>query len=220
MKKISISPSLLSADLLNLASTVKEIEDAGADALHIDVMDGHFVPNLSFGLPLIRALKQATRLPLDVHIMVSNPDSVAAAYIEAGADFLCFHIEASTHPYRTLQTIRKSGVKAGIALNPGTPMGHIKPLLDTLDMVLLLSVNPGFSGQNFIPVVYEKLIELRSWKADDRYAELIIAVDGGVSERNIHDLSLHGANFFVTGSHFFKSSDKKHIILSLREAAK
>lgn len=219
MKKISISPSLLSADPLNFERAVREVEESGADALHIDVMDGHFVPNLTFGLPLIAALKKLTRLPLDVHIMVSNPDCVADSYLQAGADFLCFHIEASVHPYRTLQNIKKKGVKAGIALNPGSPASLIAPLLSTLDMVLLLSVNPGFSGQSFIPVVYEKLLEIQAWQDSGRCSQLIVAVDGGVAQENLPELVRHGANFFITGSHFFKSTDKKNTIKKLREAA-
>lgn len=217
MKKIYISPSLLSADQVNLERAVREVEDAGADFLHIDVMDGHFVPNLTFGLPLISALKKITRLPLDVHIMVSNPDDVAESYVQAGADYLCFHVEAATHAHRILQSIRKLGAKAGLAVNPGTPISAIEPLLDQLDMLLLMSVNPGFSGQDFIPNVLDKLKTLQDWKKAAKYSEMIISVDGGVSSKNIKDLVSLGANAFVTGSYFFNSSDKRMAIKKLRE---
>lgn len=217
MKKIYISPSLLSADQLNLERAVKEVEDAGADFLHIDVMDGHFVPNLTFGLPLISALKKITKLPLDVHIMVSNPDQVAEAYVQAGADYLCFHAEAAVHAHRILQSIRKAGVKAGLAINPGTPIVAVEPLLDQVDILLLMSVNPGFSGQDFIPNVYEKLKVIQGWKKEGKAPE-IISVDGGVSNKNIKELVNLGANAFVTGSYFFNSPDKRMAIKKLRES--
>lgn len=216
-KKISISPSLLSADQLNLEDAVREVENAGADALHIDVMDGHFVPNLTFGLPLIQALKKKTKLPLDVHIMVSNPDRVAEAYVRAGADTLCFHIEAATHPYRVLQLIRSLGAKAGISLNPGTAVSLIEPLLNELDMILLMSVNPGFSGQDFIPVVFDKLKTIQSWQSRLQ-KPLIVGVDGGVSPKNVGELVKCGANFFVAGSYFFNSANKGDAVRKLREA--
>lgn len=217
--KIKIAPSLLSADQLNLSQAVKEVEDSGADCLHIDVMDGHFVPNLTFGLPLIQALKKRTQLPLDVHIMVTNPDTVAEAYVQAGADFLTFHIETSYHPYRIVQNIKKNGAKAGIALNPGTPVSHIEPLLDELDLVLLLSVNPGFSGQKFLTNVYDKLTDLRRLSEKNPKISRIIAVDGGVSTDNITKLASLGANYFVSGSNFFNATDKKTFIDQLRKNA-
>lgn len=214
MKKIYISPSLLSADQLNLEKAVREVEDAGADFLHIDVMDGHFVPNLTFGLPLVSALKKITRLPLDVHIMVSNPDQVAESYVQAGADYLCFHVEAAVHAHRILQSIRKLGAKGGLAVNPGTPISAVEPLLDQLDMLLLMSVNPGFSGQDFIPNVFDKLKTIQTWK---KASDMIVSVDGGVSSKNIKELVNLGANSFVTGSYFFNSSDKRMAIKKLRE---
>lgn len=216
MKKFLISPSLLSADQLNIEKAVREVEDSGADALHIDVMDGHFVPNLTFGLPLISSLKKITKLPLDVHIMVSNPDAVAEDYVKAGADYLCFHVEASVHPYRVLQRIRKLGAKAGIAVNPGTHISSVEALRDQLDMLLLLSVNPGFSGQDFIPVVYEKLKTIQTWKNNS----MVVAVDGGVSSENIAKLVQHGATWFITGSYFFNSTDKRMAIRKLHESVK
>lgn len=180
-------------------------------------MDGHFVPNLTFGLPLISSLKKITKLPLDVHIMVSNPDLVAESYVHAGADSLCFHVEAAVHPCRILQSIRKLGAKAGIALNPGTPMVFLESLLDELDMILFLSVNPGFSGQDFIPSVFEKLKTLQNWKKHRKIPDTI-AVDGGVSTKNIKELVDLGANYFVTGSYFFNSANKKIAIKKLHDA--
>lgn len=216
MKKIYISPSLLSADPLNIERGVREAEEAGADALHIDVMDGHFVPNLTFGLPLISSLKKITKLPLDVHIMVSNPDAVAESYINAGADMLCFHAEVSQHPYRILQTIKKMGAKAGVAINPGTSIGSVEALRDQLDLLLLLSVNPGFSGQDFIPNIYEKLKQIQSW--GNHKERFTIAVDGGVSSKNIGELYRLGASHFVTGSYFFNAQDKGLALKKLRDA--
>lgn len=218
MKKIIISPSLLSADQLNFEKAISEIKDSGADSLHIDVMDGHFVPNLTFGLPLISSLKKATKLPLDVHIMVSNPDLVAESYVKAGADSLSFHLEASVHPYRTLQNIRNLGAKAGIALNPGTPISHIESLLDVLDRILLLSVNPGFSGQDFIPVVYDKLKHIQKWKQSSKLKDIVIAVDGGVSTKNISELRNLGANCFVVGAYYFNSTNKRQAVKDLHES--
>lgn len=217
--KIKIAPSLLSADQLNLSQAVKEVEASGADCLHIDVMDGHFVPNLTFGLPLIQALKKITQLPLDVHIMITNPDNVADAYVQAGADYLTFHLEAAYHPYRIVQNIKKNGAKAGIAINPGTPVSLLEPLLDELDMILLLSVNPGFSGQKFLSNVFDKLTELRRLCEEKPQSSRIIAVDGGVSVENIKKLASLGANFFVSGSSFFNASDKKALVDQLRKNA-
>ena len=216
MKKIVISPSLLSADPLNIEKGVREAEASGADALHIDVMDGHFVPNLTFGLPLIASLKKITKLPLDVHIMVSNPDAVAESYVKAGADILCFHMEVSQHPYRILQSLRKMGAKAGIAVNPGTSISTVEALREQLDVLLLLSVNPGFSGQDFIPSVYDKLKQIQNWSAHKD--PLTIAVDGGVTDKNIGELKRLGATHFVTGSYFFNAEDKRIALQKLRNA--
>lgn len=213
MKKVRLAPSLLSADQVRIFEAVREVENSGADTLHIDVMDGHFVPNLTFGLPLIKSLKKVTKLPIDVHIMVSNPDQVAASYVEAGADQLCFHIEASTHPHRTLHLIKSLQCKAGIALNPGTSLESVKHLLSDLDMILFMSVNPGFSGQKFIPNVYDKLEELQKCTPP---SNLIVGVDGGVSDQNIGKLSQLGANFFVVGSYFFSAKDKKEAVKKLQ----
>ena len=216
MKKVIVSPSLLSSDLLNLQDQVRQLEKSGADWLHIDVMDGHFVPNLTFGLPILEALKKITRLPLDVHIMVQNPDLTADSYLSAGADILSFHIEAANHPFRIIQNIKARNAKAGIALNPGTPVSLLEPMLHDLDMVTLLAVNPGFSGQKFMPVVYDKLRILKDWCERNKRSDLIVAVDGGVSTSNVKALIELGANCFVSGSFIFRSTHMKEAIASLR----
>jgi ribulose-phosphate 3-epimerase len=219
VKNIVISPSLLSADFLKFGSEVEEAETAGADWLHIDVMDGHFVPNLTFGLPFIEAIKRRSRLPLDVHIMVANPDHVAEDYVKAGADFLSFHLEAAIHPYRIIQNIKSKGAKAGLALNPGTPVSLVEPMLADIDFVLLLSVNPGFSGQKFMPNVFEKLKQLTAMCKKSQRQDLLVSVDGGVSAVNIGELVRNGANCFVTGSYFFSAPNKADAIAKLRAAA-
>lgn len=218
---ILISPSLLSANLVNLEREVKEIENAGADWHHVDVMDGHYVPNLTFGIPVVAALKKISKIPLDVHLMVSNPDSVIEAYCDAGADWLSFHIEASIHPHRIISAIQKRGIKAGIALNPGTGIDVILPLLHDCDFLLLMSVNPGFSGQTFIPTVLDKISaakeRLRSIGRED---QVLIQVDGGVSTANIEALSKRGAGCFVAGSFIFGHSDRARQIQLLRNSVK
>jgi ribulose-phosphate 3-epimerase len=214
-----ISPSLLACNLLRLEEEIKEIEKAGADFHHIDVMDGHFVPNLSFGLPLIQAVKKISTIPLDVHIMVSNPDHVFKDYLEAGADLLTFHIEASHHPHRTIQKIKEYGAKAGIALNPGTSESIIEPLLNDLDLVLIMSVNPGFGGQDFIPSALQKAKKLSQLKLASKNSSLMISMDGGISSQNIALVASAGVNCFVSGSHIFSASNRKAKIDELRKLA-
>ncbi|MBI2602517.1 MAG: ribulose-phosphate 3-epimerase [Deltaproteobacteria bacterium] len=219
MNKITIAPSILSADPLDFGSAVDMIENSGADWIHVDVMDGHFVPNLSFGLPFIKALKGRTSLPLDVHIMISNPDERAAAYLEAGADYLTFHVEAAKDPRNIIKLIREKGRRAGLALNPATHFQTIAPYCESVDLLLFMSVNPGYSGQEFMPVVFEKLEEFKAWSHGKELDHLFVAVDGGVSVKNIGKLTGRGANSFVSGSFFFKARDKRKIVDELRLAA-
>ena len=216
---VIIAPSILSADPLNLQTELTSVEVSGADWHHIDVMDGHFVPNLTFGLPLVQALKRCTRLPLDVHLMVTNPDDVVPMYTAAGATIVTFHMEAAKHPYRLAQMIRKSGAKAGVALNPGTNPSALDYLLDTIDLILVMSVNPGFSGQAFIPSAIQKVGVLKERMETLGLQQApIIQVDGGVHPTNIRALSQAGARAFVAGSYIYESSNRAERIQSLRDA--
>jgi ribulose-phosphate 3-epimerase len=209
--EVKIAASLLSADFVRLARDVERIEDAGADWLHVDVMDGHFVPNLSIGLPVVTALKTVARRPLDVHIMISDPVEYAERYVKAGADVLTCHIE--TKP-EALALIRKAGARAGLAVNPETDIAPVRDLLDQLDMVLVMSVHPGFGGQKFMPEVLPKIEALRSWGyAGD------VQIDGGISVDTIGDAAAAGANVFVAGSGIFRTDDWQATISALRETA-
>ena len=215
-----IAPSLLSADIMHLGAELEDVERGGADWHHVDVMDGHFVPNLTFGLPLIASLKKTLTCPLDVHIMVSNPDVVAPAYLDAGADLLTFHVEAAIHPHRLVQTIRHRGRKPGIALNPGTPVETIFPLLDDLHHVLLMSVNPGFGGQSFIPYAEEKCRTLYQVLAQRGLVQqVMIEVDGGMTPETVRRMAGAGARAFVAGSWVYGQDSRATAIAALRQAA-
>lgn len=221
MPQILVSPSILSADLLNLRVEISNVEKAGADSHHIDVMDGHFVPNLTFGLPLINALKKIAAVPLDVHLMIERPEEMIDAYLKAGADYLSFHCEAATHPHRMIQKIKNYGAKSGVALNPGTSLELIKPLLHDVDRVLVMSVNPGFSGQQFIPQVIEKVSSIREYLSFlKRDAVVTIQVDGGINDQTIKKICKAGANSFVAGSYIYGAEDRKIVIDKLRASVR
>lgn len=218
MNRLLIAPSILAADFGRLGEEMGAAEAAGADLHHIDVMDGHFVPNLSFGLALMDGIKRISQLPLDVHLMITNPDSMALEYVRAGADRLSFHIEASLHPHRLLRAIKEKGCKAGIAINPGTSLELLRPLLAELDFVNVMSVNPGFSGQTFITATFARLSELRSL-SQSLNPKLEIEVDGGVNEQNASSLVTAGASILVVGNYFYRSKDRSHCIPRLRQSA-
>lgn len=211
-----LSASLLSADWLHLKSDVQKMEASGIDWHHIDVMDGHFVPNLSFGLPLIQQIKKISTLPLDVHLMVSNPDAVFSAYLDAGADLLTFHLEAAVHPHRLIQQIRARGAKAGIALNPGTDVRLLTPLLGELDLVLLMTVNPGFGGQSFLPFCLSKIRELVSLQAQYGHRIPYVSVDGGIDAATAPEVRSAGANVLVAGSYLYGAADRPAAVSVLR----
>lgn len=213
-----VAPSLLAADPLNIAREVQRIEAAGADWHHIDVMDGHFVPNLTFGLPLIKALKSKVKIPLDVHIMVSNPDEVALEYVKAGADIVVFHIEAARHSHRLVQAIAKAGARVGVALNPGTPVDWVFPLLDDLDIVMVMSVNPGFGGQTFIPQTIDRVARLaQEINRRGRALKTHIEVDGGVNAQTGAGVVSAGARVLVAGTFVYGAEDASIPIRHLKQ---
>jgi ribulose-phosphate 3-epimerase len=214
MSTIRIAPSLLSADFGRLAEEVRRVEEAGADWLHVDVMDGHFVPNLTIGLPVVAALKKVARRPLDVHIMISDPLAYAARYVEAGAAGVTFHVEATDVPIPVIDAIAKAGARPAIALNPDTPVERVLPFLDRVALVLVMSVFPGFGGQRFMPEVLPKLERLRAagFRGD-------LEIDGGIGPATIAAAARAGANVFVAGSAIFGAPDLRARIGELRAAA-
>jgi len=215
---IKIAPSILSADFSNLIVDIKKVEDAGCDMLHIDVMDGHFVPNITLGPPVIKSLKGKTTMPFDVHLMIENPDKYIKDFVEAGADIITVHSEASIHLHRTIQYIKSFNVKAGVSLNPSTSLNTIEYVLDDLDMVLIMTVNPGFGGQDFIPAMVKKIEDLRNM-IERRNLNIDIQVDGGIKPSNIHLVTDVGANVIVAGSAIFNSDNIAQTVVDLRNNA-
>jgi ribulose-phosphate 3-epimerase len=213
---MKIAPSILSADFAALGEAIARVEAAGADQLHVDVMDGRFVPNITVGPVVVAAIRKRTRLPLDVHLMIVEPERYLADFAKAGADMLTVHAEACPHLQRTLGQIRELGAKAGVALNPGTPPGVLDYVLDDLDLVLVMSVNPGFGGQKFIPSAYAKIRQVRTM-AGARLLE--VSVDGGVKLEHARPLAEHGASILVAGSAIFEAPDPAKMITRMRSAA-
>lgn len=214
---IKIAPSILSADFARLGEEVKEVEQAGADYIHIDVMDGHFVPNITMGPNIVKAIRPVTTLPLDVHLMISDPDRYIGEFAEAGADIITVHAEACTHLHRTVQLIRSHGVKAGVVLNPHTPHEVLEYVIDDLDMVLLMTVNPGFGGQSFIPEVVSKISKVCAM-IRERGLSTEIEVDGGITADTIAACAKAGANVFVAGSAIYNKEDRAAALAAIREA--
>jgi ribulose-phosphate 3-epimerase len=213
---IRLAPSILSADFTKLGEAVKLAEEAGADLIHVDVMDGHFVPNLTLGPQAVASIKKATRLPLDVHLMVERPGDFIPLFLEAGADWLSIHIEASSHVHRDIGLIKESGRKAGIALNPATPAHFLSDILPELDYVLVMSVNPGFGGQRFVEATHRKISELRRW-IKERRLDIPVEVDGGVNIENAESLIGDGAEILVMGAAVFRSADPAGVIRRVKE---
>lgn len=203
---IKIAPSILSADFSRLEEQIKLVEEGGADFIHLDVMDGHFVPNITFGAPVIKMLRKVTKVPFDVHLMIENPDKYIKDFAEAGADIITVHQEACTHLHRTLQYIKSFGIKAGVALNPATPIENIKYIIEEVDMVLIMTVNPGFGGQKYIKQMKDKIIDLKRF-IDSKKLDIDIQVDGGIKLDNIKEIKSYGANIFVAGSAIFNSGN-------------
>ncbi|MCL5024163.1 MAG: ribulose-phosphate 3-epimerase [Nitrospirae bacterium] len=211
-----IAPSLLSADFMKLGDEIRAAESAGVDMLHIDIMDGHFVPNITIGPFVVEAIRKTTKLPLDVHLMIEEPDRYTADFIRAGADYLTVHLEASVHLHRTIHSIKERGIKVGVSLNPATPVGSLDPVLSDLDLVLLMSVNPGFGGQTFIPRTLEKIWRLKEL-IGERGLSTLIEVDGGVKYENAREVASAGSDILVMGSAFFGTADYHGLTAKLRE---
>ena len=215
MSRVRIAPSLLACDLAHVSDEVRSVETGGADLLHFDVMDGHFVPNLTFGPGLCAAVRRLTTLPLDVHLMVTNPDSLLEPFVEAGANRVSVHVEAVTHMHRSLTHIRALGAQAGVALNPATPVSALDEMWPFMDFVLIMSVNPGFGGQHFISDVLDKVKRIRSVR-DQSGATVELVVDGGVDEGNAKALRSAGVDVLVAGTAVFRAPDRRRAIMALR----
>ena len=214
---VKIAPSILAADFVRLGEEIAQVEAAGADLLHVDVMDGHFVPNLTIGPPVIKAIKAVTNLPLDVHLMVEEPDGLLPDFIDAGSDNLTVHVEACRHLHRTIQSIKDAGVRASVVLNPATSLHALDEILPEVDMVLLMSVNPGFGGQRFLPATLDKIRALRR-QIEERQLPVAIEVDGGVKADNAAGICAAGADVLVAGTAIFGQPDYGAAIQALREA--
>jgi ribulose-phosphate 3-epimerase len=216
---VEIAPSILSADFARLGEEIAAAEAGGATVIHCDVMDGHFVPNLTIGLPVVKSLRRATRLPLDTHLMISEPGRYAEQFVEAGADMVSVHVEIDPHLNRTLTAIRNKGAKAGVVINPATPLATLEEALPFADYVLVMSVNPGFGGQKFIPTSLDKVRRLRRM-IDERGLNVRIEIDGGIDRSNIGEVAAAGAEIFVAGTAVFGVGDPAQGVRDLLEATK
>jgi ribulose-phosphate 3-epimerase len=212
---VKIAPSILSADFAHLADEIRDVEQGGADYIHVDVMDGHFVPNMTIGPLIVEAIRPVTKLPLDVHLMIEQPDRYIPAFVKAGADYLSVHVEACPHLHRTIHLIKEHGVKAGVVLNPHTPVEMIQHIIDDVDLVLLMTVNPGFGGQKFIPSVLPKIRQVAQLvKERGRFVE--IEVDGGINAETARLCIEAGANVLVAGSAIYNERDRAAAIRAIR----
>ncbi len=212
---IMVCPSILSADFSRLAEEIQDVEANGADCIHLDLMDGHFVPNLTFGVPVIAALRSCTQLPFDAHLMVEHPETYIDGLAKAGVQYVTVHQEACTHLDRVLQQIREAGMKCGVALNPATPVSTLSCVASQLDMILIMSVNPGFGGQKFIPYAVTKIRQANELLAAAGNTQAVIEVDGGVNAQTVQAVKDAGATFLVAGSAVFGAADRKAAIAAL-----
>ena len=216
--KYKIAPSILSANFARLEEDIIKVEAGGADLIHIDVMDGHFVPNLTIGPIIVQAIRPITKLPLDVHLMIEKPEGYINAFADAGSDYLTVQVEASIHLHRTLQAIREKGMKAGVALNPHTPLASIEEVLPDLDLILIMSVNPGFGGQKFIPQAISKLQRTQILLKKTNNTHIEVEVDGGVKLDNIKEIAQAGADILVSGSGIFKTPNPTDTLSEMKKS--
>ena len=212
-----VAPSILSANFAKLGEEIQDVQKKGADWIHVDVMDGHFVPNITLGSAIVSAIRPYTKLPLDVHLMIENPDQYIEAFAKAGADYITVHVEATKHLHRTIQNVKTHGVKAGVALNPATPVSSIQHMIQDIDLLLFMTVNPGFGGQKFIPNVLPK-IEEASRLIHSNHLNVLIEVDGGLNEETAKLCKEAGAHVLVAGNAIYCASDRERAIQSIREA--
>ncbi|AIQ68529.1 ribulose-phosphate 3-epimerase [Paenibacillus graminis] len=216
---ITIAPSILSADFAALGAEVAQAEASGGDWIHVDVMDGHFVPNITLGPPIVKAVKAHTSLPLDVHLMIENPERYIPEFAASGASVITVHAEACVHLHRVVHQIKELGLLAGVAINPGTPASAVREVLEDVDMVLVMTVNPGFGGQSFIPHTLKKIRQIREWAREVNHTSLRIEVDGGIAEATAPLVAEAGADVLVAGNAVFGRSDRAAAIKAIREAA-
>lgn len=215
---IKLAPSILSADFAKLGEEIKDVEAGGAEYIHVDVMDGHFVPNITIGPLVVEAIKPITNLPLDVHLMIENPDSYIPSFAKAGASIITVHQEATVHLHRTIQLIKSHGIKAGVAINPATPVEMIRDILREVDLVLVMTVNPGFGGQSFITLTLEKIKQIAKWRKEFGLS-FEIEVDGGVNSSTARTCVEAGVDVLVAGSAIYNQTDRKKAIEDIRQAA-
>ena len=213
---IKLAPSILSADFARLLEDIKKVEKAGCEYLHIDVMDGHFVPNITLGPGIVKSLRKDVNMVFDTHLMIENPDNYIKDFVDAGSDLIVVHVEACKHLHRTIQNIKSHNVKAGVALNPATPIESIKHVLEDVDMILIMTVNPGFGGQSFIPYSLDKIREVKQMAIEANNEDILIQVDGGIDSNNVKDVVEAGANVIVAGSAVFKNGNIEENIKALR----
>lgn len=213
---VKVAPSILSADFSVLGEEIAAAQRAGADLIHVDVMDGHFVPNITIGPPVVRSVKKVVSIPLDVHLMITDPDKYIKDFADSGADIITVHEEASIHLHRTVQNIKECGVKAAVSINPATPVSHLEVILPYVDMVLIMSVNPGFGGQQFIPEVLPKIKQLKKM-INEKKLNVAIEVDGGINLDNVAEVNRAGADIVVMGSAFYHSGNYAETVKAVRE---